>query len=285
MSKRAAQYDMFPGPQPGPDEVVALALSNKPVAVFVGFSGGDDSLATAHWCMTNIPGCRVLHINTGIGIEATRLHVRKVCADFNWPLLEVRAKEDCGEDYDAFVLKWGFPGPGWHQVLYTRLKERAIRNVVKAHKRFRSRERVLFLTGIRHDESDRRMGYGGREVNFPASGQIWANPLYWRDQAWFMDYIREHNLPRNPVSVSLGMSGECLCGAFANRGELALIRTVCAATADRIERLELDVRAPGHAWGWEDRPPRAPKPPRLKPVDMAMCRGCSKTWDLFGDEA
>lgn len=285
MGKRAVQYDMFPGDTPGPEEIIEKALDYKPVAVFVGYSGGDDSLATAHWAMTNVPSCEVVHFNTGIGIEATRDHVRKVCAEFGWPLTEVRAKEDCGQDYDAYVKKWGFPGPPLHQRFYNRLKGRCAEKVVRDRKRFRSREKVLFLTGIRHDESVRRMAYGGREVNHVGS-QIWANPLYWRSKSWFMDYIREHNLPRNPVSEALGMSGECLCGAFAHKGEKALVRIVCPRTADRLDRLEAEVRALGFTWGWEDGPPKAPKVKLLKAAPfMPTCQGCEKTADLFEDEA
>lgn len=255
-----------------------------PVAVYVGFSGGDDSLATTHWMMSNVPGCRPLHINTGIGIERTRQHVREVCAQYGWDLLEVRAKEDCGQDYDAYVMKWGFPGPPLHQRFYNRLKGRAIEKVVRDEKaklnraKGWQRAKVMIATGIRNDESERRMGYGGREVNF-VGGQMWVNPLYWRTKAWFMDYIREHNLPRNPVSELLGMSGECLCGAFAHEGEKAMIRLACPTTADRLDALEAKVRAAGHDWGWEDRPPREPKPPEVATIFRPMCVGCGKDED------
>lgn len=283
---RARQQELFPGPQPGPEEIIAKALLHKPVATFVGYSGGDDSLATTHWMMSNVPGCRPLHINTGIGIERTRVHVRETCAAFGWDLLEVRAKEDCGMDYDELVMKWGFPGPPFHQRFYNRLKGRAIEAVVRAHKRKYSREKVMFATGIREDESVRRMGYGGREVNF-VSSQMWVNPLYWRPKSWFMNYIAEHKLPRSPVSQTLGMSGECLCGAFAHAGEKALVRIVCPQTADRLDRLETKVRAAGHNWGWEERPPRPPKPPKAPRPDAfrPMCVGCEKTGDLFEEAA
>jgi 3'-phosphoadenosine 5'-phosphosulfate sulfotransferase (PAPS reductase)/FAD synthetase len=277
---------MFPGPQPGPEEIIAKALSFKPVAIFAGYSGGDDSLATAHWMMANVPGCEILHINTGIGIEATRRHVRETCAAFSWPLTEMRAKEDCGIDYDALVRAYGFPGPAVHYKMYRQLKERAIRKVVASRRRKYSREKVMIATGIRQDESQRRMGYGGNEVNFVGS-QMWVNPLYWQPKSWFMDYIAKHDLPRSPVSKMLGMSGECLCGAFAHAGEKALVRIVCPETADRLDRLEAEVRAAGHNWGWEDRPPRPAKPPR-EPKVLAfrpMCVGCEKTGDLFEDAA
>lgn len=282
---KVRQLDLFPSPQPGPEEIIAKALTLNPVACFVGFSGGDDSLATAHWMMTNVPGCEVFHINTGIGIERTRVHVREVCAAYGWPLTEIRAKEDCGQDYDEIVRQHGFPGPGMHGRMYQRLKERGIRKLVASRKaKPHSREKVLIATGIRQDESQRRMGYGGNEVNFVGS-QMWVNPLYWRTKAWFMDYIAANDLPRSPVSKMLGMSGECLCGAFAHPGEKALVRIVCPATADRLDRLEAEVRAAGHEWGWEDRPPRRIHRRAEKAGFRPMCVGCEKSADLFNREA
>lgn len=289
---RPIQYDMFPGPQPSPEEIIAKAMTFDPIAVYVGYSGGDDSLATLHWMMNNVPNCRPFSILTGIGIQRTIDHRREVCARYGWDLLEIRAKEDCGQDYDKYVLKWGFPGPPLHQRFYNRLKGRAIEKLVRDEKaklqrrKGWQRAKVLIATGIRHDESQRRMGYAGREVNF-VGAQMWVNPLYWRPKSWFMEYIREHDLPRNPVSMTLGMSGECLCGAYAEKGEKSLVRIVCPATAERLDQLETRVRAAGHDWGWEDRPPRESKPCKSAKDDafQPLCRGCGKTPYMFDEVA
>jgi 3'-phosphoadenosine 5'-phosphosulfate sulfotransferase (PAPS reductase)/FAD synthetase len=256
-------------------EIIEHALSFHPVAKFVGFSGGDDSLVTTHWMMTNVPGCRVFHANTGIGIERTRQYVRDTCKSMGWPLTEIRAKEDCGQDYREMVLKHGFPGPGFHGRMYQRLKERCVRLLVKRNKH-RRYDKILIATGIRQDESQIRMGYINREVNFVGS-QMWVNPLFHWTKSQFHSYIQSHNLPRNPISQILGMSGECLCGAFAHKGEKAMIRIVDPETADYIDQLERDVKAAGHDWGWEDHPPR--KSPRVRKSKqfMPFCIGCTKT--------
>lgn len=254
--------------------ILREALAYNPRAVFVGFSGGDDSLAVTHLMMNTITGgAQVLHINTGIGIEQTREFVRETCKKYAWPLLEVRAKEDCGQDYDELVMRWGFPGPAWHRLMYARLKDRCIEHVVRNSKKHR-RDKIMLVMGIRKDESQRRMRYTGREINFRGA-QMWVNPLYHYDKAWFMHYIRQHALQRNPVAETLGMSGECLCGAFAHKGEKALVRIVCPSTADRIDRLETQVRAAGFDWGWEDRPPRKKKVENVK-IFMPLCVGCEK---------
>lgn len=257
----------------GPDEIVATALlAFAPSHVFVGFSGGDDSLVTTHWMMENITSCRVAHFNTGIGIEATRDFVRGTCESNGWPLKEVRAKEDCGQDYDELVLAHGFPGPGMHYKMFQRLKERCVRELSRCLKQ-KASDKILIATGIRKDESARRAGYKYSVIDIVGS-VIWVNPFYYRDKAWFMAYIAQHKLPRNPVSQMLGMSGECLCGAYAHKGEKAAIKLVCPKTHARIEALEKAVAARGFSWGWEDAPPKKQRPSRGN--FMPMCVGCEK---------
>lgn len=246
----------------------------SPVAIRVGFSGGRDSLAITHWMMNNVAGCEVFHCNTGIGIEKTREYVRDTCKLFGWPLHEIRAKEDCGQDYDAIVKQHGFPGPSGHRMMYSRLKERPIRELVRRAQKKRG-DRVLLATGIRHDESVRRMRYAGSEVT-RAGSQIWASPIYWWSPSERDAYNCLHKLPINDVSATLGMSGECLCGAFAHKGEKAMIRCVDPRTADRIEALEQEVFAAGFNWGWEGRPPNGGLDRRQADAFRPLCVGCEK---------
>lgn len=257
-----------------PAEIIEEAMAHGPVAVRVGFSGGRDSLAVTHWMMNNVPGCEAFHCNTGIGIERTREYVRETCRAMGWPLHEIRAKEDCGQDYDELVRKHGFPGPDGHQMMYARLKERPIRELVRRAQGKRG-DKVLLATGIRREESTRRMKYAGREVNHLGS-QLWANPIYWWSAEQRDAYNREHGLPINPISADLGMSGECLCGAYSHRGEKALVRCVDPQTADRIDALEQEVLACGFTWGWEGRPPKGGHNPAQS--WMPLCVGCQKVY-------
>lgn len=248
------QFELLPVERPLPEQIIALAMQYNPVAKFALLSGGNGSLGATHWAMNNVPGCQVAHINTGIGIPRTRQFVHETCEREGWPLTEIRAKEDCGQDYDQIVLRHGFPGPVTHNIMYRRLKERAIEELVRRNKTKRS-DKVMLLTGICHDDSQRRSGYGGREITFRGA-QMWVNHLYWAGQSWTHRYLNEHRVPRNPVARQLGMSGECLCGAFATLGELNMVRYACPRTAQRIERLQIEVRAAGHDWGWEESPPK-----------------------------
>lgn len=280
LAQSTFKVTLYPGPMgqrdsKSPEDILANALRYKPRASFVGFSGGDDSLVTTHWMMTNVPGCKVFHANTGIGIEKTRRYVRETCHEQGWPLVELRANEDCGQDYRKLVLAHGFPGPALHYKMYQRLKERCVRLLVKRNK-LRRRDKILIATGIRKDESQIRMGYVNREINFVGS-QMWVNPLFHWPKSWFHLYIHDNKLRRNPVSEILGFSGECLCGAFAHPGEKALVRLVDPATADYLDRLELDVKAAGHNWGWEESPPTELLEAKRGQTFMPFCLGCTKT--------
>ena len=254
---------------------------HNPVVVAVGVSGGTDSIATAHVVLEHLRDNEVksvaLHINTGIGIPATRTFVRDVCAKMKWQLLEYHA-DDQGESYEDLVLERGFPGPFMHRKMYNRLKERSIEAFVREHKESRM-DRVLICTGIRAEESSRRMGINKRIDRRGA--QVWLNPILdWTGQDKH-EYTTRHNLPVNPVHKKIGMSGECLCGAYAHKGELDLVRLVCPATADRIERLQERVME-RHPWQWDD--PGPPDWHRLEQEGQRnlgddfrpMCVGCAK---------
>jgi len=250
---------------------------HEPVAIFAGFSGGTDSLAVTHWLFENYAKdypVRAFHANTGIGVTATRNYVRKACEHYGWPLTEIHAKDDCGQDYDELVRQWGFPGPAHHRKMYARLKERCVEELLRRTKT-RRMDRVMLVTGIRHDESRIRAGYGDRVINRKGA-QVWVNPLYWWTGTDKHNYIVRKQLWRNPVSDLLGMSGECLCGAYAHEGEKEMIRLVDPETVDRIERLEAECRQLGFDWGWEGRPPRGGSKPAENLDDEPMCVDCAK---------
>jgi len=260
--------------QADPGEIVRAAIAEfNPVKIYVGFSGGFDSLVATHWSMRNIPGCEVFHVNTGIGIPATTDYVKEMCVSHNWPLRIIKAKEDCGKDYDELVKRFGFPGPAMHSLMFRNLKERAVEKLLRDSKTHRA-DNAMLITGIRQDESQRRSGYQRRIISFKGN-LLWVSAFYYKPRCWFSRYVEQHHLKRNPVSEVLGMSGECLCGAFAHPGEKELIKIVCPATHARIEALEREVRASGHDWGWEDTPPRKRAPNRTEEL-FPMCIGCGK---------
>lgn len=243
---------------------------------FLLISGGNDSLVLYDVCKDWVDG--IVHINTGIGIPQTNQFVRDLVGP---GLIEMHPPVP----YEDLVLGvgkgarpngggslfGGFPGPAAHHFIYSRLKERCVEQLLRDHRTKRG-QRFVLVTGIRNDESKRRMGYA-QPINRRTS-QIWVNPLI----RWSNDLMREYRetkrLPINDVTRHLHMSGECLCGAFAKPGELEMIRFFYPEVAARIEALEARCREAGlPAAKWGERPPK-----KGAPAAGPMCQSCT-LWD------
>ena len=235
------------------DHIRQCAESHNASHVFALFSGGHDSLCATHIAMQTGLVTGVAHINTGVGVHATRQFVRDTCQRYGWPLLELFAKEDCGQDYAAFVMRDGFPGPHGHGMMYARLKDRCIRKLLRDHKD--GNRPVALISGCRREESTRRMGTV--EPVQRQGRRLWIAPCCnWSgsDQA---AYMRQHGLPRNPVKDMMCMSGECLCGAFAQKGELAEWMR-CFPDDEGVRDLVAlrDKVVADHPWDWDEGPPK-----------------------------
>jgi len=85
--------------------------------------------------------------------------------------------------------------------------------------------------------------------------KIWCAVIHDWSKNDCNEYIEEQDLPQNPVVLNINKSGECLCGAFARKGELDQLLDHYPEVAEEIEKLEEEVRAAGFPWGWEDGPP------------------------------
>lgn len=258
-----------------PRDLIGEAIEiHKPEAIYVGFSGGDDSLAVAHWMINNVPQTRLFNIDTGVGTKASAEHINATADRYGWHIEKIRALEDCGQDYDWIVRQWGFPGPYGHRLCYQRLKERAVALLVRRTKTHR-KGRILLATGIREDESLIRSGYKGNEINREGA-RVWVNPIYWWPKDRRDDYLRDYQLVRNPVSRVLGISDECMCGAYAQPGEHDRLRKVDEALALRFDRLH-DETKNRFPWKWEERPPREKESRDALPPVGALCIGCEKS--------
>ena len=252
--------------------LTSVAVEHLPEAILGLYSGGNDSTILIHLLRDRLDA--VAHINTGIGIEETRQFVRDTCAGWNLELIEESPPP--GATYDELVLKYGFPGPAGHMMMYTRLKERGLRAVRKRFITNGRKQRVVFCAGMRRDESKRRMR--NTEETHREGSVVWCSPL----ANWTNEHMAEYrerfpDVPFNEVSANLHMSGECLCGAFAKPDEIEQIRFFYPETARRIEELEAKAREAGVHCVWGTRPPRK----QAEPVtdEMAspgpLCTSCA----------
>jgi 3'-phosphoadenosine 5'-phosphosulfate sulfotransferase (PAPS reductase)/FAD synthetase len=286
-----------------------------PDAVFAGFSGGDDSLVATDFLHRMLPKrAQTVHINTGIGFETTREYVRSMSEEMGWRMEEIHAEEDCGESYDEIVrgnckVPGGFPGPAAHQAhsedsqadlgsyIYDRLKGRAIGELHRRHKDSRGGE-ILLITGIRKDESQRRMGYDDTVIDRDPAWQnvVWINPIYYLTADQRDRYIKRRGLRRNPATKICGTSGECLCGAFDEGGKaLDELKAQCNLLGEmdlyeRIVSLQEEVWD-DYPWRYDERPPDwfaearegqmalegIPRSEDQNRIAQQMCVGCGKS--------
>lgn len=244
------------------------------------FSGGHDSLVATHQQMESGEAECVLHIDTGIGVKQTKEFVRDTVDEFDWPLVSLTSDHD----YEDIVLKNQFPGPAVHIIMYSKLKERALRHIPR---NTQASGKPHFMTGVRRHESDARF----RNMENPtveAQQWIWEAPIHDFHTSDVQDYMTDHDLPESPVKKLYHHSGECLCGAFGNRAEeLVLLEAHFPETANRIKELEQRVQAkhgdddPRSYWGHGG----------MSSIDlralladndetqMMLCKSCEKTID------
>ena len=148
--------------------------------------------------------------------------------------------------YRDLVMERGFPGPGMHWKMYTRLKERALDAIRAELVSDPRRERLVYIAGRRRSESLRRRAIPLHERD---GSVIWVSPIAMWTKLDLNTYRLMHkDVPVNRVSELLHMSGECLCGAFAHPGELDEIGFWFPSVKEDIEQLQRDVRSAGHAF-------------------------------------
>jgi 3'-phosphoadenosine 5'-phosphosulfate sulfotransferase (PAPS reductase)/FAD synthetase len=285
-------HDLFPTPEDprkwkrasdlsGPALLRAAVDEFKPAAIYSLFSGGHDSLVATHMAMsTGLPNA-VVHVDTGVGLAATAQFVFDVCRQQQWPLNILRARW-LGQDYEDIVeALGGFPGPGSHGRCYNRLKERAIRSLIKNAPKQRG-DLVMLVAGRRSQESARRA------INVSAierdGNRLWVSIIHDLSDADCRDYMVQHGLPRNPVKDALCMSGECLCGAFAKRNELQelVLNYPDDPTVKHLVAMSDAEEAAGR-WRWDSSPHQHAK--AIKIEGGELCTTCCQfAADLFDTE-
>lgn len=219
----------------------------RPRKVWALCSGGNDSLCSTHIAMGTGLCDGVASINTTIGLQQTRDHLTSVAERFGWPLRWLSPPVP----YLELCRTHGMPGPGNHPLIYTRLKERCVRRLIRDSKRG-PKDRVVLISGIRLSESVRRMG--NAEPIHREFSAVWVAPIINWDNEDKTVYQIEHAIPRNPVTPILGISGECLCGAFAKPGEREKIAAHYPGAEALIQECEAAAASNCQPAAWGERP-------------------------------
>lgn len=221
-----AQANLFPEYALTPERVMEMAEEQYGpfVARVCLFSGGNDSLATAHRARDYYD--RLMFIDTGTAVPGVRDFVQRAADWIGKPLTIYEA----GDAYKRMVLgdgdkpALGFPGPAMHQRCYSLLKERQIERFLREVKVGHPRSaRVLFVTGIRRAESQRRRLRPPIERK---GAQVFASPLIEWTTPDLHAYRRANNLPESDIAALLHRSGECNCAAYAAPGEREELRSL-----------------------------------------------------------
>lgn len=195
-------------------------------------SGGKDSIGVAHYLDTMGLLESVVHVRTGIGFTATTEFVKDYCKEMKWPLEIIEPKPKY--TYASLCLEYGFPGPGSHKAVMGVLKFAPMRDFIK--RRGQNKTHVM-VSGVRRWESDRR------KYNYPRpivhNSSLWfACPFFFKTDEEVYKYKVEHGLKTTPIHDRIGMSGECMCGAFASRHEKLMIPDIETRLADYIAWIE-----------------------------------------------
>lgn len=198
------------------------------------YSGGKDSTVMASVLQEAgmLESC--VSFDTGISAPDWMEFVVKSCADRGWPLEIYKTPAS----YDDLVMKYGFPGPGMHGQFMNYLKGRCVREFNKVHRG------ACLASGVRKGESLRRWR-NTKQWSMMEGVPVYA-PIYdWTtEQTWA--YFNSKGFERSPAYATLCISGDCLCGAYATKGEREIIGAVYPSVGARLDALE---KAKGEGWG------------------------------------
>jgi hypothetical protein len=112
-------------------------------------------------------------------------------------------------------------------------------------------QRILFSTGLRQQESKKRMGYSKPFSKEKGKARVWANPLFYASKPDLHEVQDTVNLPSSLVSACLHRSGECLCGSMNDPGELEELAFWYPNSAAYIEQINQQTIAAGYPWEWD----------------------------------
>jgi len=207
---------------------------------YVLLSGGKNSIVVAHFVATNFPeqfgGC--VFTNTGFGSHETREFVIQYCLEMGWKLFMTWPKEE--ERFYNVVMRYGFGGPGNHNLVMGYLKHHSWRQFIADHKV----ENPCLISGVFKKESKSReykKQYSKKPIDKDGD-MIFVKPFFYKTAVQFWDYFMQYKLKKSPTYEWFNKSGECFCGCYGNQWELQLMKEFDPLAFEYIQWLEARIK-------------------------------------------
>ena len=156
-------------------------------------------------------------------------------------------------------MRKGFFGVGEraHTFAFHILKESHFSKAVSKHIRKRQRNfPILFINGARRLESENRMKtmVNPYRVDPYQKNNIWVNIINEWKNGQPAEYLEGCGVKRNPVSVALCRSGECMCGTMQSIENYAEAKAFSPKWGEQMDSLRKKV-IKKFPWDWGTNPP------------------------------
>jgi hypothetical protein len=233
-----------------------------PYATIVAYTSGGDSnvalkLATMFFNVDAAFTC-----DTTIGAIETMMNCEKV-ATRHYGLKYISEAPRYGgisdnkNTYFEVVKRNGFPGKTStaHSWMYKWLKAHTIEHICSLFRQRKRNRKIIIICGARRHESVRRMGTS-QDITIMDSNVFVNICNDWTDSEMyaFSDDFNLQNL-RSPISIGMGISGECFCGSYSSKGELNEIKYHSPSTFKKIMDITKFLNEETQfLWDWESGP-------------------------------
>ena len=232
-----------------PKEILDQAISQGLTDFYVAYSGGKDSGIVLDIVAKNYPDNfrGVVFVNTGIATDATVSFVKDYCSKRAYPLYVLKPenvvrKNGIPFSYESLVLDIGFPRQAAHSGTMRHLKYFPLRKFIID--RIKSGEKPSIISGLRKKESS-RIKIKLKEYLYNDDKMWIVSPLFYKSNDWVYQYFIENNILRSPSYDTIHLSGDCLCGCFADKSELKLLQMFHPEVYDKITYLENKIKSEG----------------------------------------
>lgn len=217
-----------------------------PYAIVMAISGGDDSLS-AYYALreSGYKPNYILHVNTRTGVQQTSKFVYEFAQKEGIAILY----QDAGSTYEDYVRRKGFPGRGVgaHQMMYHLLKKTYISRAIASIRRCKRNKKILIVNGVRMSESNNRRKNFGDDVYRIDGSNIWVNIIHYWQKDDCMAMMNDKT--RNPVSIQLCRSGECMCGTMQSQAARMETSVIYPEWGQWLDNLETEI-IKTFPWKW-----------------------------------